>query len=76
MAKSFKKVVQDSPRTSLGIPVETKTSSLEPIHRPRDRLSALNFTGGYFRLKVAYGSSVNRSPGTSIRSHTPVRQTD
>ena len=49
MAKSFIVVVQDSPRTGLGIPVKTKkTPYLEPIHHPRNRLSALNFTGGWF----------------------------
>ena len=47
MAKSFIDVVQDSPRTGLGIPVKTKKkTSLEPIHHPRNSLSALNFTGG------------------------------
>ena len=46
MAKYFIDVVQDSPRTGLGIPVKTKKNpSFEPIHRPRNRLSALNFTG-------------------------------
>ena len=65
MAKSFIDVVQDSPRTGLGIPVKTKKKpSLEPIHRLRNRLSALNFTGGWFQLKVAYDSSVILSPGT------------
>ena len=49
MAKSFIDVLQDSPRTGLAIPVKTKkTPSLEPIHYPRNRLSALNFTGGWF----------------------------
>ena len=49
MAKSFIDVVQDSPRTGLGIPVKTKKPPhLEPIHHPRNRLSALNFTGGWF----------------------------
>ena len=43
MAKYFKDVVQDSHRTGLGIPVETKNLSLEPMHRPQNRLSALNF---------------------------------
>ena len=75
MAKSFIDVVQDSPRTGLGIPVKTKkTPSLEPIHRPRNRLSALNFAGSWFQLKVAYDSSVFRSPGTPIRGNTSVRQ--
>ena len=46
MAKSFIDVVQDSPRMGLGIPVKTKTLSLEPKHHSRNRLSALNFTGG------------------------------
>ena len=42
MSKSFIDVVQDSPRTGLGIPVKTKKDpSLEPIHRPRNHLSAL-----------------------------------
>ena len=69
MAKSFINVVQDSPRTGLGISAQAKTPSLEPKHHPRNRLSALNFTGGWFQLKVAYDSSV-------IRGHTPVWQTD
>ena len=74
MAKYFIDVVQDSPRTGLGIPVKTKKKpSLEPIHNPRDRLSALNLTGGWFQLKVAYDSSVIRSPGTFIRGHTRAR---
>ena len=50
MAKSFKDVVQDSPRTGLGIPVTTK----KPLSR----------------------TSLIRSPGTSIRGHTPVGQID
>ena len=29
-----------------------------------------------FQLKVAYDSSVIRSPGTPIRGHTPLRQAD
>ena len=74
MAKSFKTLY----RTLLGrvqaYLLKPKTPSLEPIHRPRNRLSALNFTGGWFQLKVAYDSSVIRSPGTSIRGHTLVRQ--
>ena len=77
MAKSFIDAVQECPRTGLGIPVKTKKNpSLEPIHRPWNRLSALNFAGGWFQLKVAYNSSVIRSPGTPIRGHTPVRQAD
>ena len=76
MAKSFIDVVQDSPRTGLGIPVKTKTPSLEPKRHPWNRLSALNFTGGWFQLEVAYDFSVIRSPGTPIRGHTPVWQTD
>ena len=75
MAKSFIDV-QDSPRTGLGIPVKTRKLPLEPIHRPRNRLSALNFMGSWFQLKVAYDSSVIRSPGTPIRGHTPVRQAE
>ena len=35
MAKSSKDLVQDFPRTGLGIPIKTKNPSLEPIHRPR-----------------------------------------
>ena len=50
MVKYFIDVVQDSPRTGLGIPVKTKTPSLKPYYRLRDRLSALNFTSGWFRL--------------------------
>ena len=77
MAKSFIDVVKDSPRTGLGIPVKTKNPlSLEPTNRPRNRLSALNITGGWFQLKVVYDSSVIRSLRTLIRGHTPVRQTD
>ena len=77
MAKSFIDVVKDSPRTGLGIPVKIlKTTFLEPIHRLRNRLSASNFTGGWFQLKVAYDSSVIRSPGTFIRGHTRARRTD
>ena len=76
MSKSFIDVVQASPSTGLGIPVETKTPSLEPKHHPRNRLSALNLTDGWFQLRVAYDSSVIRSPGTPIRGHTPVWQTD
>ena len=30
----------------------------------------------WFQLKVAHDSSVVRSPGTPIRGHTPVWQTD
>ena len=44
------------------------------INFERNRLSALNFAGSWFQLKVAYDSSVFRSPGTPIRGHTPVRQ--
>ena len=47
---------------------------METEHRPRNRLSALNIAGSWFQLKVAYDSSVVRSPGTPIRRHTPVRQ--
>ena len=54
--------------------LKPKTLSLEPIHRPRNRLSALNIADGWFQLKVAYDFSVIRSPGTFIRDHTPVRQ--
>ena len=77
MAKSFIDVVQDSSRTGLGIPVKTKKKpSLEPIHRLRNRLSASYFTGSWFQPKVAYDSSVIRSPGISTRGYSPVRQTD
>ena len=77
MANSFIDAVQDSPRTGLGISVKIKKKpSLEPIHRPRNHLSALNFAGSWFQLKVAYDSSVVRSPGTPVRGHTPVRQVD
>ena len=68
MAKSFIDAVQDSFRMGLGILVKTKkTPSLEPIHNPRNSLSALNFAGSWSQLKVAYDSSVIRSPGTPIR---------
>ena len=49
--------------------------SLEPIHRPRNRLSALNFASGLFQLKVTYDSSIIRSLATPIRGHMPVRKT-
>ena len=55
--------------------LKPKNPSLEPIRRPRNRLSALNFAGDWFQLKVAYDSSVIRSPGTPIHGHTLVRQT-
>ena len=76
MAKSFKEVVQDSSRTGLGIPVKTKNPLSRTNTPPRNRLSALNFASGWYQLKVAYDSSVIRSPGTPIRGHTPVSQTD
>ena len=76
MAKSFIDVVQDSPRTGQGMPVKNQTPSLEPKHHPRNRLSALNFTDGWYQLKVASDSSVIRSSETPIRGHTPVWQTD
>ena len=77
MAKSFMDVVHGSPKTGLGIPAKTKKKpSLEPVHHPRNHLSALNFAGGWFQLKVAYDSSVIRSPRTPIRGHTPVRHAD
>ena len=44
------------------------------MHRPWNRLLALNFTGCWSQLKVAYDSSVIRSSGTPFRGHTPVRQ--
>ena len=64
MAKCFIDVVQNSHRTKLGISVKTKNLSLELIHRPRDDLSTLNFTGDWFRLIVACESFVIRSPRT------------
>ena len=76
MSKSFIDVVQDYPRTDLSIPVKTKTPSLEPKHHPRNRLSALNFTGGWFQLEVAYDTSVIRSPETPNRGHTPIWKTN
>ena len=51
-------------------------TSREPIHRPRNRFSALNFTSSWFQLKVAYDSFVIRSPGTPIRGHRPVKQAE
>ena len=49
MAKSFIDVVQDSPRTGLGIPVRSKKPPLSnQLHRPRKRLSAINFTDSWF----------------------------
>ena len=62
MAKSFIDIVQDSPRTGLGIPLITEKPPLEPIHRARNRISALNFSGGWFQLKVAY-DTMCPSPG-------------
>ena len=53
MTKSFIDVVQDSSRTVLGIPDQNQNPYLEPIYGPRNRLSALNFAGGLFKLKVA-----------------------
>ena len=44
MAKYFIDVVQDSSRTSLGIPVKTITPTLGPYCRSWNRLSVLNFT--------------------------------
>ena len=52
MPKSSIDVVQDTPKTGLGIPVKTKKNpSLEPIHRPRNRLSALKSDGNKSKLK-------------------------
>ena len=34
MVKSFRDVVQDSPRSGLGISVNTKYPPFKPIHRP------------------------------------------
>ena len=70
MAKSFIDVVQDSPKTGLGIPFKTKKTLFS------NRLSALDFTGGWFWLKFAYDSSVIRSPGTSSRGHKLARRND
>ena len=53
-----------------------KIPSLEPMKHPRDHLSPLNFTDGWFQLKVAYDSSVIRSPDTFILGHTRARCTD
>ena len=72
MAKSFIDVVQDSPRTGLGIPDKTK-KTLSQTNTPP---AAVNFAGSWFQLKVAYDSSVIRSVGTPIHGHTPVRQAD
>ena len=47
MAKSFIDVVQDSPKTSLSIPVNSKNPSLELYCRSRDHLPGLNLTSGY-----------------------------
>ena len=72
MPKSFIDVAQDAPRMGLGIPVKTKKPPLS--NRPWNRITALNFAGSWFQLKVAYGSSVIHSPKTPIHGHTPVRQ--
>ena len=50
MAKSFIDVVQDSPKTGLGIPVKTKNPFREPYYHLRNRLSALNFSRGWFQF--------------------------
>ena len=70
MAKYFIDVLQDTPRTRLQYLLKPKSLSLEPINRPRNQLSALNFTGDWFRLIVAYGSFVICSPGASPQSLT------
>ena len=73
MPKSFIDTVQNSPRTGIGIPVKTKKKpSFEPKHRPRNHLSASNFTGGWFQLKVAYDSSVIRSLRTPTAATRPL----
>ena len=70
IAKYFIDVVQDSPRTGLGIPVKTKN----PLYRTNTPPAEPPFAGGWSQLKVTYDSSVLRSPGIFIRGHTPVRQ--
>ena len=72
MSKSFIDVVQDSYRTVLGLVLKPETPSIEPFHRPRDHLVALNFTSDWFRLIIAYEFSVLRLPGTHPHLYTPV----
>ena len=71
--KSFKYVVQDSPRTGLGIPVKTKKPlsriNTPPVYPP----FGFKLRGGWFQLKVAYDSFVIRSPGTPTCGHMLVR---
>ena len=78
--ENWRNLLQKLYRTLLGrvqaYLLKPKSSSLEPIHRPRNRLSSLNLAGSWFQLKVAYDSSVIRSAGTPIRGHTPIRQAD
>ena len=76
MAKSFIDAVQDSPRTGLAIPVKTQNPISRTNTPPANSLSASNFAGDWFQLKVAYDYSVIRSPGALIRGHTPVWETD
>ena len=63
-------VVQDSPWTGLGIPVKTKNPLSRTNTPPAKPLFGFELRGGWFQLKVAYDSSVIRSPGTPIRGHT------
>ena len=64
MAKSFIDVVQDSPRTGLGIPVKT---TKPPLSKRYTAFRFLNFAGSWFQLKVVYDSSVIRLTGTHAR---------
>ena len=76
VSKSFIDVVQDFPRTALGIPVKTKTPSLGPYCRSWNRLSALNFTSDWPRLLVTlrlFHNLITRNP--PFRLHAQGRQT-
>ena len=56
--EKWRNLLQTLYRTLLGrveaCLLKPKTPSLEPIHRPRNRLSALNVAGIWFQLKFAH----------------------
>ena len=62
--------------TGLGKPVETKKPPLSNQNTTRGTAFRLQTSRVVGSIKVAYDSSVIRSTGTSIRGHTPTRQTD
>ena len=74
MAKSFKSVVQNPPRTGLGIPVKTESTLSRNNTPPVEPSFGFKLRGRLVAtwLKSAYYSSVIRSPGTPIRGHTPI----